>query len=164
MRSSALYVGACRRSASTSPSVDSFARSPTTGRAYAAARRGLDFLRLSDARARRSPSARWGFRRSCSRSRNRQDWVDFIRRYVEPLERYDAEHASSLLTSLETFYDSGFNLQESARKLGVHVSTLRYRLTRIEELLGVDPKVGESRLNIEVAVRAARALAVHRSS
>jgi DNA-binding PucR family transcriptional regulator len=88
--------------------------------------------------------------------------LEFIIRYVEPLERYDAEHSSNLLHSLETFYDAGFNLQEAARRLAVHVSTLRYRLTRIEELLGVDPKTGDSRLNIEVAMKAARALAVHR--
>ena len=89
--------------------------------------------------------------------------LEFIRVYVEPLERYDDEHNSQLLTSLTTFYDAGFNLHEAARRLDVHVSTLRYRLARVEELLGVDPKVGEARLNIEVALKAANALAVHRS-
>jgi purine catabolism regulator len=88
--------------------------------------------------------------------------LDFIQRYVAPLERYDEEHHSRLLASLEAFYDAGFNLQEAARRLDVHASTLRYRLMRAEELLGVDPKVGESRLNIEVALKAARAFAVCR--
>ena len=132
------------------------------GRAHAAARRGLDLVRLlGRSRPGRLVPATWASRRSCSQVEEPAALLEFIARYVEPLERYDDEHSSKLLASLETFYDAGFNLQEAARRLDVHVSTLRYRLTRIERLLGVDPKIGDSRLNIEVAVKAAKALAVH---
>jgi ligand-binding sensor protein/GAF domain-containing protein/sugar diacid utilization regulator len=135
---------------------------PDYGRAYAAARRGLDVARLLG-RSRQVVSFRHpGVQEILLQVEEPASLLEFISRYVEPLERYDAQHSSKLLASLETFYDSGFNLQEAARRLDVHVSTLRYRLTRIEELLGVDPKLGDSRLNIEVAIRAAKALAVHR--
>ena len=131
------------------------------GRAHAAARRGLDLVRLLG-RSRQVVSFRHlGVQEILLQVEEPAALLEFIARYVEPLERYDEEHSSKLLASLETFYDSGFNLQEAARRLDVHVSTLRYRLTRIEELLGVDPKIGDSRLNIEVAVKAAKALAVH---
>lgn len=132
------------------------------GRAYAAARRGLDLLRLLGRSQQVVSFRQLGVQEILLQVEEPAALLEFIARYVEPLERYDEEHSSKLLASLETFYDSGFNLQEAARRLDVHVSTLRYRLTRIEELLGVDPKVGDSRLNIEVAVRAAKALAVHR--
>ena len=126
---------------------------PDYGKAYAAARRGLDLVRLLG-RSRQVVSFRHlGVQEILLQVEEPAALLEFIARYVEPLERYDEEHSSKLLVSLETFYDSGFNLQEAARRLDVHVSTLRYRLTRIEELLGVDPKVGDSRLNIEVAVQ-----------
>jgi ligand-binding sensor protein/sugar diacid utilization regulator/putative methionine-R-sulfoxide reductase with GAF domain len=132
------------------------------GRAYAAARRGLDLSRLLGRSHQVVSFRRLGVQEILLQVEEPASLLEFISRYVEPLERYDEQHSSKLLVSLETFYDSGFNLQEAARRLDVHVSTLRYRLTRIEELLGVDPKVGDSRLNIEVAVRAAKALAVRR--
>jgi len=136
---------------------------PDYGKAYAAARRGLDLTRLLG-RSKQIVSFRhMGIQEILLQADEPAALLEFIARYIEPLERYDAEHSSKLLNSLETFYEAGFNLQEAARRLNVHVSTLRYRLTRIEDLLGVDPKVGDSRLNIEVAVKAAKALAVHRN-
>lgn len=135
---------------------------PSFGRAYAAARRGLDLVRLLGRSGQIISFRKMGVQEILLAADEPASLLEFIMQYVEPLERYDAEHSSDLLHSLETFYDAGFNLQEAARRLDVHVSTLRYRLTRIEELLGVDPKTGDSRLNIEVAVKAARALAVHR--
>ena len=135
---------------------------PDYGKAYGAARRGLDLARLLGRSQQVVSFRRLGVQEMLLQVEEPASLLEFIARYVEPLERYDEQHSSKLLISLETFYDSGFNLQEAARRLDVHVSTLRYRLTRIEELLGVDPKVGDSRLNIEVAVRAAKALAVHR--
>jgi sugar diacid utilization regulator len=143
--------------------VSRLARSlPEYGRAYTAARRGLDLARLLGRSQQVVSFRRLGVQEILLQVEEPAALLEFIARYVEPLERYDERHSSKLLASLETFYDSGFNLQEAARRLDVHVSTLRYRLTRIEELLGVDPKVGDSRLNIEVAVRAAKALAVRR--
>jgi sugar diacid utilization regulator len=135
---------------------------PEYGRAHAAARRGLDLVRLLGRSQQVVSFRHLGVQEILLQVDEPAALLEFIACYVEPLERYDHEHSSKLLVSLETFYDSGFNLQEAARRLDVHVSTLRYRLARIEELLGVDPKVGDSRLNIEVAVRAAKALAVHR--
>jgi ligand-binding sensor protein/sugar diacid utilization regulator/transcriptional regulator with GAF, ATPase, and Fis domain len=154
-----LRIPSCRFNIAVSRLV----RAPSEyGRAHAAARRGLDLIRLLG-RSRQVVSFRHlGVQEILLQVEEPAALLEFIARYVEPLERYDEEHSSKLLASLETFYDAGFNLQEAARRLDVHVSTLRYRLTRIEELLGVDPKVGDSRLNIEVAVRAAKALAVHR--
>ena len=143
--------------------VSRLARSlPDYGKAYTAARRGLDLARLLGRSQQVVSFRRLGVQEILLQIEEPASLLEFIARYVEPLERYDERHSSKLLASLETFYDSGFNLQEAARRLDVHVSTLRYRLTRIEELLGVDPKVGDSRLNIEVAVRAAKALAVRR--
>jgi sugar diacid utilization regulator/GAF domain-containing protein len=135
---------------------------PEYGRAYAAARRGLELVRLLRRSGQVVSFRQMGVYEVLLQASEPAALLEFVSLYVEPLERYDAEHNSRLLISLQTFYDSSFNLQEAARRLDVHVSTLRYRLARVQELLGVDPRVGESRLNIEVAVRAATALAVYR--
>ncbi len=136
---------------------------PEYGNAYAAARRGLELFKLLQRSGQVVSFRHMGVQEILVQASEPAALLEFIKLYVEPLERYDEEHKSRLLISLETFYDAGFNLHEAARRLDVHVSTLRYRLARVEELLGVDPKVGEARLNIEVALKAANALAVHRT-
>lgn len=136
---------------------------PDYGKVHAAARRGLDLAGRLGRSGQIVSFRQMGVQEILLQAEEPAALLEFIARYVEPLEQYDAEHSSNLLQSLETFYEAGFNLQEAARRLDVHVSTLRYRLTRIEELLGVDPKVGDSRLNLEVAVKAAKALAIRRN-
>ena len=94
------------------------------GRAYAAARRGLDLARLLGRSQQVISFRRLGVQEILLQVEEPASLLEFISRYVEPLERYDEQHSSKLLVSLETFYDSGFNLQEAARRLDVHVSTL----------------------------------------
>ena len=110
--------------------------------------------------------SRFAYRRSTAcllQSTRPEVLVKFIERYVEPLERYDSTHTSQLRHTLEVYYESGGTLEEAARRLHVHVSTLRYRLKRAAELLEVDLKNGAASLDMQVALRAARVLAVHRS-
>jgi DNA-binding PucR family transcriptional regulator len=86
--------------------------------------------------------------------------VKFISRYIEPLDRYDSNHSSELRRTLEVYYESG-SLEAAARSLHVHVSTLRYRLKKAADLLGVDLKDRSAALDVQVALQAARVLAVH---
>jgi len=102
-------------------------------RAHAAARRGLDLAGLLGRSGEIVSFRQMGVQEILLQAAEPAALLEFIACYVEPLERYDAEHSSQLLHSLETFYEAAFNLQEAARRLDVHVSTLRYRLGRIEE-------------------------------
>ena len=88
--------------------------------------------------------------------------LEFISRYVDPLDRYDSIHTSELRHTLEVYYESGRTLQEAARRLHIHVSTLRYRLGKAATLLEIDLKDGSAALDLQVALRAARVLALHR--
>jgi DNA-binding PucR family transcriptional regulator len=49
----------------------------------------------------------------------------------------DDEGTRDLLATLRAFFDSGRSVRRSALELGVHENTIRYRLTRIEELTGL---------------------------
>src|SRR3954454_23021515 len=82
--------------------------------------------------------------------------VEFMARYIEPLDRYDDTHSSELRKTLEAYYAAGGRLEPAARTLHIHVSTLRYRLARVEELLRVGPPGRGSRRGGEVAPGAAR--------
>lgn len=129
---------------------------------YLAARRGLDLLRLLG-----RPGEVFSFRVSTLDSMLLQTSrpevvVKFISRYVEPLDRYDSVHTSELRRTLEVYYEAGGTLQEAARRLHVHVSTLRYRLGKAAEVLDLDLKDGSAALDLQVALQAARVLALHR--
>jgi purine catabolism regulator len=73
-----------------------------------------------------------------------------VERLVTPLT--EKRRGESLLETLCTLADEGFQLANTAKALGIHISTLRYRLERIESVLNVsleDPKI---RFQLQVAM------------
>jgi len=55
----------------------------------------------------------------------------FVRRTLAPLEGKE-----TLMTTLHAYYEAAGNRAEAARRIGVHVNTLRQRLERIEAIAG----------------------------
>ena len=68
----------------------------------------------------------------------------------------DREGHGDLFLTAETFSNSSGRFQETARRLHIHVSTLRYRLQRIEALLGKSLADEESRFAVTLALRLER--------
>ncbi|WP_233235364.1 CdaR family transcriptional regulator [Bordetella sp. LUAb4] len=62
------------------------------------------------------------------------------------------EKSEALLETLEVLCQEGFQLAVSSRRLGVHISTLRYRLERIGALIGVSLEDQAIRFELQVAV------------
>jgi hypothetical protein len=60
------------------------------------------------------------------------------RRVLGPLLTYDAEQNSDLVRTVRVFLECSGSPARAAKTLHVHVNTLRYRVTRASELLGVD--------------------------
>jgi len=60
------------------------------------------------------------------------------RRVLGPLLAYDAEQNSDLVRSVRVFLECSGSPARAAKVLHVHVNTLRYRIGRANELLGVD--------------------------
>jgi sugar diacid utilization regulator len=58
---------------------------------------------------------------------------------MQALLDYDLRHGSDLVTTLQTYVNTGFNLTKSGGLLFVHPNTVVYRLRRIHELTGRDP-------------------------
>jgi ligand-binding sensor protein/sugar diacid utilization regulator/putative methionine-R-sulfoxide reductase with GAF domain len=126
-------------------------------RSYIAARCGLELLRAGGRAGEIFSFRDAGVEQLLLQSTEPQIILEFVSSYVDPLDRYDRDHSSHLHESLKTYYGAGMNLEEAARRLHVHVSTLRYRLGKVQELLHTDIK-GEARLDIELALRASSVL------
>ena len=82
---------------------------------------------------------------------------DLVARFVEEtlgaLRAYDARHGATLQHTAVTVVDEGGRHQVAADRLGIHVSTLRYRLKRIRELSGLDVADPEARFRLSLASR-----------
>jgi hypothetical protein len=61
-----------------------------------------------------------------------------VRRYVEPLRHGAARSADALLEAIERYLACGLRAEAAAAELNVHPNTLRYRLSRFEQLTGAD--------------------------
>jgi sugar diacid utilization regulator len=60
----------------------------------------------------------------------------FRDRLLGVLETYDAQHGSNLIDTLTAFLRASGSWIRCAEELQIHVSTLRYRLSRVEQLTG----------------------------
>lgn len=56
------------------------------------------------------------------------------------LEKYDTKNSSNLLETLEMYLEKQRNIGSSAESLYIHRNTMKYRINRIEEILGCDLK------------------------
>jgi DNA-binding PucR family transcriptional regulator len=61
---------------------------------------------------------------------------EFIDALIGPLIRHDRTRGSELALTLLRYFGCNQNAKTTARRLGIHVNTVRQRLTTIETLLG----------------------------
>jgi len=83
---------------------------------------------------------------------------EFIATTLGQIRRYDAEHATRFVDTCMAFGESGCRYQETADRLHIHVSTLRYRLTRITELFDIKLTDPDVRFSLDLAFRLERLL------
>jgi purine catabolism regulator len=82
---------------------------------------------------------------------------DGLRQYCDdvlgPIERSRTGHGDELLRSLEAFLEHNGSWEAAARALFCHRHTLRYRMSRIEELTGRRLDRVENRIEFWLALR-----------
>jgi len=59
---------------------------------------------------------------------------------VRPLSEYDRERRSDLIRTLRVYFGCGTNTSLAADRLFLHRNSMLYRLDRIRELTGLDPR------------------------
>jgi DNA-binding PucR family transcriptional regulator len=78
---------------------------------------------------------------------------DFVRDTLGAIEEHDARHGGELLRTLTQFVRDGCRYQTCADRLGIHVSTLRYRLRRLQDLFSIDFADSDSLFGLILALR-----------
>ena len=91
--------------------------------------------------------------------RDTPELASFYEQTLGPLVEYDRRTGQNLVETLEAFFASHGNLSETADRLVIHRNTLLYRIRRIQEIGGVDLEDPETRLSLQVALKAKRLLA-----
>lgn len=83
-----------------------------------------------------------------------------MRRFVQdrlgPILMYDSRHGGDLVATLEAFLASGCRYQACADAMAIHVTTLRYRLSRVSELFNISLEDPDSRFGLDLALRLRR--------
>ncbi len=82
----------------------------------------------------------------------------FYEQTLGPLEEYDRRTGQNWIETLEAFFACHGNLSQTALRLQLHRNALLYRIGRIQEIGGVDLEDPESRLSLQVALKARRLL------
>jgi sugar diacid utilization regulator len=72
---------------------------------------------------------------------------------LTPLLEYDREHHAELAETLRAYLAADANLTKSARQLAVHPNTVVYRLRRIQELTGRDPRAVDELMILFLALK-----------
>jgi len=85
----------------------------------------------------------------------------FRSEHLGPLEAYDRESGADLVGTLRAFFAARSSPTLAAKQLHLHRNSLLYRLQRIRELTGLDFEDPETRLALEVALRARDLLDAH---
>lgn len=87
---------------------------------------------------------------------NKRDLLDWARRTLGPLLEYDQKKKGQLLYTLETYLLSDCSLSRTAEATNLHISGLKYRLSRIEKLLGMDLARVQTRFDLYLALMVIR--------
>ena len=86
--------------------------------------------------------------------------TDAVRAYAEtllaPLSAYGTQARGSLAESLRVWLAHNGQWDTAAAELGVHRHTLRYRMERVEELLGRSLRDADTRMELWLALTAHR--------
>ncbi|GFN22128.1 CdaR family transcriptional regulator [Thermanaeromonas sp. C210] len=79
---------------------------------------------------------------------------EYCQQTIGKLEEYDKTHGTNYVEVLESFFQFNGDFQALAQHFYLHPNTLRYRLQKIGEILGLDIHSLESLSNLLVALKA----------
>jgi sugar diacid utilization regulator len=79
--------------------------------------------------------------------------IDLRRRALAPLETLTPRVRTRLLATLVAFLEHEGRMDPTARALGVHPQTVRYRVAQLRDLLGSTMDDPEGRLMLQIALR-----------
>jgi len=78
---------------------------------------------------------------------------EFVAARLGRIEAHDRAHKTFYIETLGVLLDTGVRLQPAADRLGLHISTLRYRVERLRSQFGLDLQDPAQRFGLELALR-----------
>jgi len=85
-------------------------------------------------------------------SMNPEDLYNFAAGQIGALLKYDENHQAQLIPTLYEFLNHHCNVERTARSMNISISGLKYRLQRIEEIIGQHPKDPQISFNLQLAL------------
>lgn len=76
----------------------------------------------------------------------------FIKRMLD-LADYDIQYSSDLIQTLRVLVNNQGNVAQTARNLNVHRNTIKYRIQKIEEIIGISLSSANVFLNISILLK-----------
>lgn len=86
----------------------------------------------------------------------RSDLLDVRPESMAIIESYDERNSGELLKTLEAYLMHAGDPVVAARELSIHRNTLLYRINKVKELTGIDLHDGDTRLSIQLYLKALR--------
>ncbi len=83
---------------------------------------------------------------------NREESTAFVEDHLGELLRYQEKRQTELIPTIRAYFHNNGSLEATAKELFIHVSTLRYRLRRIQELTGMDLDDPDTRFSLQLAL------------
>lgn len=83
-----------------------------------------------------------------------KELLEFYGDTIKPLIEYDKSNNSELVKTLKYYFMYNGNMKKIAEKMYLHYNTIIYRLQKIREITKLDIDDCDSRLNLEVALKA----------
>jgi len=83
---------------------------------------------------------------------NPEDLYNFAAGQIGALLKYDENHQAQLIPTLYEFLNHHCNVERTARSMNISISGLKYRLQRIEEIIGQHPKDPQISFNLQLAL------------
>lgn len=82
----------------------------------------------------------------------RSELIEYVDEMLGPIISYDKARDTELLKTLNIYLKSNQNMSQSAKKLFVHVNTIKYRLKTISDILIVENIKGEKVLELQLGL------------
>jgi len=79
---------------------------------------------------------------------------DFALNYLRTLIKQDEQHGTELMATLEAYLRNDKKIYKTAKELFVHRNTVRYRIKKISDILGIDMGDSEILFNIYFSYKA----------
>ncbi len=80
--------------------------------------------------------------------------IEFCSDTIKPLIEHDKINNSELIKTLKVYFECDGNMKKISEKMYMHYNTVIYRVQQIKDITGLDLENGDSRLNLEIALKA----------